>query len=45
MRNVLLVLATLATGAAAQGVDWMTDLDKARALARKTNRPMLAVFR
>ena len=27
------------------GVEWLTDLDAARAKARKTGRPLLAVFR
>jgi hypothetical protein len=45
MEKVLATIALLSAGAAAQGIDWMTDLEKARSLARKTNRPMLAVFR
>jgi hypothetical protein len=27
------------------GVEWLTDLDVARAKARETGRPLLAVFR
>jgi len=27
------------------GIDWLHDLDAARAKARKTGRPILAVFR
>ena len=27
------------------GVEWLTDLDAARAKARKSGRPILAVFR
>lgn len=27
------------------GIDWLTDLDTARAKARETGRPILAVFR
>lgn len=30
---------------ATEGVTWLTDIDAARAEARKTGRPILAVFR
>jgi len=45
----LLALALLMGTAASQGdaefVTWRTDLDKARAEARRTGKPLLAVFR
>jgi len=31
--------------AAPPPIDWLTDLDAARVLARETGRPLLAVFR
>ena len=46
------LLGALLSGASATaedgeiaGIDWLTDLDAARAKARETGRPILAVFR
>ena len=42
------VLLLLAAGSAGQGgndIAWRTDLDKARAEARRDDKPLLVVFR
>jgi hypothetical protein len=36
---------TAGLGQDAHGVDWLTDLDQARALAAEQGRPLLVVFR
>ena len=45
MRRMATPLLLTAGAAAQDGIDWRTDLDKARAEARRTNKPLLAVFR
>ncbi len=42
---VLVAAGCGAAGADDDGIDWRTDLDKARAEARKSGMPMLVVFR
>ncbi len=51
MRTLLALLLVLSFSAAVPaeeeiaGVEWLTDLDDARAKARESGRPILAVFR
>ncbi|MDJ0522096.1 MAG: hypothetical protein QNJ90_08495 [Planctomycetota bacterium] len=50
MRTLILLLLLCAVLAAVEdgesaGVTWLTDLDAARAAARETGRPIVAVFR
>jgi len=45
MKRLGLLFCLTATAAAQDGIDWRTDLDKARAEARRTKKPLLAVFR